>query len=72
VVNGLLLRTDLHTLFDCGLVTINTKSMTVLLAPSLRDSEYRPLQGSKLRAPQNPGLHPSIDALDIHRTAAGL
>jgi hypothetical protein len=72
VANGLLLRTDLHTLFDCGLVAINTKSMTVLMAPSLRDTEYGPLHGSKLRAPQNPGSYPSIDALDIHRMATGL
>jgi hypothetical protein len=72
VVNGLLLRADLHTLFDCGLVTIDSKGMTVLIAPALRDSEYELLHGSRLRAPLDPGLRPSIVALDMHRFSAGL
>lgn len=34
--NGLLLRADLHTLFDLNLIAIDPEEMTVLIAPSLR------------------------------------
>ena len=33
VVNGLLLRADLHTLFDLGLIAIDTADLLVLLHP---------------------------------------
>lgn len=71
VANGLLLRADLHTLFDCGLVAIDAASMTVLVAPQLRDSEYGTFHGCKLRAPQSSEQQPSKDALNMHRLAVG-
>src|SRR5262245_9271658 len=40
VANGLLLRADLHTLFDCGLIAIDAATMTVIVTPSLQNSEY--------------------------------
>jgi hypothetical protein len=43
LANGLLLRTDLHTLFDLGLVAVDTETMRVLLAPSLAGTCYRDL-----------------------------
>ena len=39
VKNGLLLRADVHTLFDCGLIAVDEVKMTVLVAPALQDSE---------------------------------
>ena len=45
VTNGLLLRADVHTLFDCHLLTIDSATMTVLVAPHLRDSEYGEFHG---------------------------
>ncbi len=66
VMNGLLLRADIHTLFDCGLIAIDTKNMTVLVAPTLHDSEYKAFLGKKLLMPHLPG-RPSIEALDAHR-----
>jgi predicted restriction endonuclease len=46
--NGLLLRADLHTLFDLGLVAIDTATMTVVVAPSLNDTTYHYLDGKLL------------------------
>ena len=40
VENGLLLRADIHTLFDSGKIAINAKKMTVLVDKSLEDSDY--------------------------------
>lgn len=72
VVNGLLLRADLHTLFDCGLLAIDPASMTVLVAPSLRQSDYGAFHGRKLLIPQQQAHRPSRDALAMHRADVGL
>nr|MBM4732599.1 HNH endonuclease [Prescottella equi] len=66
VANGLLLRSDIHTLFDLRQITVSS-SMTVLLAPWLRDSEYRTLHGRTLRLPVNAHAHPDGGALTRHR-----
>jgi putative restriction endonuclease len=59
VSNGLLLRTDLHTLFDCGLLAIEPKSRTVVIAAALRTSAYAKLDGKRLRRPKQEGSAPS-------------
>lgn len=46
--NGLLLRSDLHTLFDLGLLAIDPDSMSVALHPALRDMGYAPFDGQQL------------------------
>jgi hypothetical protein len=63
VTNGLLLRADLHTLFDLGLLALNTQ-LRVELAPSLLSSEYKKLEGKKLRQSLRPSEAPSKDALE--------
>jgi len=72
VANGLLLRADLHTLFDCGLIAIDPDTMTVLVAPRLRGSDYVALRGARLREPRSAAQGPSRDALLLQRRAAGL
>lgn len=72
VTNGLLLRADIHTLFDLGLLAIETETMTVLLAPSLAGTTYAPLEGQPLRLPANAVLCPDTAALDEHRRRSGL
>lgn len=64
--NGLLLRSDLHTLFDWQLLTIEPKNHTVLLDASLRDSEYWKFAGQQIRLPEIPEQHPSPKALAQH------
>jgi putative restriction endonuclease len=63
VTNGLLLRADLHTLFDSGLISIDAKRQTVRLDPSLRESEYWAFHGRKLRLPRKVSQRPSAAAL---------
>ena len=70
--NGLLLRADLHTLFDLGLWAIDTATMTVLLAPELTKTSYSELAGRPLRVPDAPSARPSREALDTHRRWGGL
>lgn len=65
VTNGLLLRTDLHTLLDCDLLGIDPATQKVLLAPSLRtSSDYGHLHGQSLRCPSPVSASPSIKALE--------
>jgi hypothetical protein len=68
--NGMLLRTDLHTLFDLGLLAVDAASMTILIAPVLAGSEYERLAGQKLEGPLEASLAPSKAALEQHRLKA--
>jgi hypothetical protein len=70
--NGLLLRSDLHTLFDLGKIAIETRGMTLTLADDLIESSYKILAGRPLRFPKNAEQRPSTEALDLHRRLAGL
>jgi hypothetical protein len=70
--NGLLLRADLHTLFDLRLLSIDTTYMTIVLSPKLMKSTYRELNGRKLSLPTNDTDKPSPEALEIHRAESGL
>lgn len=70
--NGLLLRADVHILFDLGLLAIDTSRMTVLISPSLLSTSYSWLSGRHLQLPRSWSLTPSVEALDQHRAWAGL
>lgn len=63
--NGLLLRADLHTLFDCHLLWI-TPELTVAMAPALRSTEYAELEGKSLLLPSSPTDHPNRTHLAEH------
>jgi putative restriction endonuclease len=52
VENGLLLRADLHTLFDRELIDIDPMSLRVLLSAALAKTAYAALEGRPLRIPQ--------------------
>jgi predicted restriction endonuclease len=71
ISNGLLLRTDLHTLFDLGMIAIND-DYRVSIVPSLVGTEYDQWNGKRILLPSNPSDRPSLVALRIHRIAAGL
>jgi 5-methylcytosine-specific restriction protein A len=63
VRNGLLLRADVHTLFDLGLLLICPDTMCVSLAPALRGSSYAELHGQALAVPENRAQQPDREAL---------
>ena len=66
--NGLLLRADLHTLFDLCLLTVDAASGSLLLHPGLAGSSVaRELAGRRMRRPSS-GQAPSPVALRRHRS----
>lgn len=70
--NGLLLRADIHTLFDLGLLWIN-REMKVEIAHPLKDTEYGKLQGKKIWLPTDSALRPHFKHLERHvQIAIGL
>jgi len=72
VCNGLLLRADIHSLFDQGLVAVDPRNMNVLLSPKLSGTKYEELEGCYLNAPSNETFKPSEKAIHIHARWSGL
>jgi hypothetical protein len=71
VSNGLLLRTDIHTLFDLHLIAIEPELFTVLVSPDLDGTEYAQLRGRALRSTLRQTQLVSSDALAWHRSRCG-
>ncbi|MCA0156409.1 HNH endonuclease [Tsukamurella sp. M9C] len=65
VKNGLLLRVDLHRLFDKFLVTVGA-DRRVRVAPGLREGAYGDFHGKRLRNPIVAGSEPADEALENH------
>src|ERR1044072_4321995 len=69
--NGLLLRSDLHTLFDLGYVTVDPNEKKILVSDRIKAEfengrEYYKLRGENLVTPENPLAMPSIESLTYH------
>lgn len=71
VTNGILLRSDLHTLFDLGLLTVDPLTMTVHLAEAVRASVYGEFHGAAVTLPRCASEVPSTGALSWHRKEIG-
>lgn len=72
VSNGLLLRRDLHALFDKGYITI-TPSNQVEVSRRIKEEfengrDYYRLQGIQIRLPNKPSDRPSRDFLEWHNS----
>ncbi len=70
VSNGLLLRSDIHRLFDKGYVGV-TPDHRFVVSTRLRDDfsngrSYYPLHGKAIRVPNEPVERPSMDLLKWH------
>lgn len=72
VQNGILLRADIHTLFDRFLISVDTSDWKVLLQPVLLGSTYKAIAGQPFLLPKQKALRPSAAALNDHRRTAGL
>lgn len=59
VTNGLLLRADIHTLYDLNRIAIHPDTLKICLHHSLAESEYQHLEGQGLKVGQNtrPDIH---------------
>ena len=62
VENGLLLRSDIHTLFDLDLLGIDPDKLIVRIKPEAAIGEYQKLNGSSLKLPVK-GNGPSRESL---------
>lgn len=71
VGNGLLLRADLHKLFDLHLLGIDPIARTVHLSDALRHSEYAAFHGAALRPPADPGQAALTELLAYHHERCG-
>lgn len=67
--NGLLLRADIHTLFDLHLISVNPETMTIEINPSLINTCYSELYRRRLRVPEYKLFQPSIKAIKRHYLA---
>jgi HNH endonuclease len=70
VDNGLLLRSDLHTLYDRGYITV-TPEYRVEVSRRIREEfengrEYYALQGKTIRVPESKDERPSVTSLEWH------
>ncbi|NTW03981.1 MAG: hypothetical protein HGA19_22355 [Oscillochloris sp.] len=70
--NGLLLRADIHTLFDLKLLTIDPKTLIVLLSPALMETSYAELHGRQVALPSVNHGGPSREALAAHYNETGI
>jgi putative restriction endonuclease len=71
VSNGLLLRADLHRLFDKGYVTVDADLRLVVRRRHKDEFQngrtYYPYHGKHLRVPSRPGDRPDSETLQWHR-----
>lgn len=72
VSNGLLLRRDIHSVFDAGYVTFDD-DLRMVVSDTVRTvfdngNEYRRLHGHKLKVPADPHLRPNLEYLRWHQT----
>jgi len=67
VANGLLLRADVHTLFDLYLVAVDVSTMRICVAPTLAGSIYADLIGRLLASPTTKRCAVDRKQLEGHR-----
>jgi hypothetical protein len=66
VSNGLLLRSDIHILFDLALLSIEPSTLTICVSSRVADSPYLALAGTTPVLPERDSLRPSRTALEEH------
>ncbi len=66
IQNGILLRVDLHRLFDNGLLFIDS-NYTIHISPILQSAVYKQFDGMKISLPDNSNDYPSKESLEHKR-----
>jgi putative restriction endonuclease len=71
VSNGLLLRSDLHKLFDEGYLTVDPQDRRVVVSKRIKEEfengrDYYKLEGQPLREPSEPWPRPLAENLEYH------
>ena len=60
----MLLRVDLHKLFDAGLLAIDNK-YNVHISPEVKSNYYSKFHGKKINLPERKENYPSLKALKL-------
>ena len=71
--NGLLLRSDLHTLFDQGYMTVDADQLKVIVSSRIRKEfengrDYYQLHGRTIRLPHESNNVPAREYLAFHNS----
>jgi putative restriction endonuclease len=71
--NGLLLRSDLHTLFNQGYIIVDANNLNVVVSPRIREEfengrDYYQLHGRTIRLPSETSSLPSREYLAFHNS----
>lgn len=66
IQNGIPLRSDIHLLFDLGLLTISAKSFKIKISKKLACTNYWKYNAKTILIPQDKFNYPSIEALKYH------
>jgi HNH endonuclease len=64
-VNGILLRTDIHTLFDLNLIRIHPKTLKISVSDEIKEKGYKLLHGRRIHLPRQSTLHPNKELLKM-------
>jgi putative restriction endonuclease len=69
--NGLLMRSDLHRLFDLGYITVEPRERKIIVSSKIREEyengrDYYALEGQVVEQPENLLALPSIESLIYH------
>lgn len=67
--NGLLLRADLHILFDASMLAVDPDTFQIKLSDSLSRSQYSSYHDCRIRLPKDKQLWPSEQRLAAHYEA---
>ena len=66
VQNGILLRVDIHMLYDANLLGIEPESHRIVLSNAVNLEPYEYLSDKRLRLPKDPSKQPDDELLEIH------
>lgn len=72
VENGLLLRADVHRLFDRNLVGVNPTKMETVVSKLLIGTEYEEYAGVELIVPSDQRFRPAVQYLEDHFQQSGI
>lgn len=66
IQNGMILRSDVHSLFDRGLVGVEPEDYSVVMSDVLTNSSYSDYEQLRIRLPREQNHRPSTEALWSH------
>lgn len=66
VTNGILLRADVHLLYDAHLLTVLPDSGDIVVSRAVTDPAYRDLDGGRVRFPKHRDCWPDEKLLEVH------